>query len=286
MYEDSIPHCSTHFYQQHQFSTGHFANNTTSPSSPHHASSANGHRHPFPSSSQDDSDSHLQGSDRELERLHQHQLLTQLRLEVNSLRTQIQQLELLKQQLVLQKPMMQPAEYEQLMDQFLKTTASLLRVGNPSHFGGSQSSVGFGINGTRPRTRTVGSGDGDGGTTAAGGGAGAGAGGFGGNGPNEGGYLGMHMMQRLHAKLQSMTIQQHHQQHQEYAQKQRQLEQQQHQQHQLNGGQSDVVKGATRRPSMNGANPNRRDPVRMEQISLEAELRDLERRMKSIQLLG
>ncbi|KAK3816343.1 MAG: hypothetical protein J3Q66DRAFT_342261 [Benniella sp.] len=244
MYEDSIPHCASHYYQD-RFATSHFATNTNIDNT-----SGNDLQDPQHPSSQDN----LQ--DRELQRLHQHQLIIQFRLELNSLRTQIQQLELLKQQLMLQQQMMQPAEHAQLMDQFSKTTASLLRVGNPSHFGGEPSIPQWAINGDGVGTGIVGGGNGSHG------------------GRGEGGYPGMHLMERLHEKLRSMTLQQHHHQQQE---KQRQLQ---------NGGPSEVAKGASRRQSVSNAGSTRRDPVRIEQMSLEAELRDLERRMRSIQLLG
>ncbi|KAI7816586.1 hypothetical protein BC939DRAFT_468530 [Gamsiella multidivaricata] len=219
MYEDSIPHYPTHY---------------------HHSA----HSHDQPQRQQQEQD-----PDQELQRLHQHQLLIQLRLEVNSLRTQIQQLELLKQQLIHQRQFMQPAEYEQLMDQFSRTTASLLRVGHPSHFGDSATCQGRTIERGISGATSFGGSDG-----------------FGDSGG--GGYTGMHMMARLQDRLRSMTLQQQHQQHQEYTHKQL---------HQSSSTSSSA--------NQSGANSPKRDPVRMEQISLEAELRDLERRMRSIQLL-
>ncbi|KAG9068291.1 hypothetical protein KI688_010557 [Linnemannia hyalina] len=109
MYEDPIPHylafgnttataAANGYHDQHLHSSG--------PTSPY--------------------EQHL-NADQELQRLHQHQLLIQLRLEVNSLRTQIQQLELLKQQLVQQRDLMSPGEYDQMMDQFSRTSASFSR---------------------------------------------------------------------------------------------------------------------------------------------------------------
>ncbi|KAI8605708.1 hypothetical protein EDD21DRAFT_401035, partial [Dissophora ornata] len=183
MYEDPIPHFSSQYHQHHVNPSNH------------------------DQQQQQQHQQQNQNPDYELQRLHQHQLLIQLRLEVNSLRTQIQQLELLKQQLIHQRQMMQPAEYEQLMDQFSRTTASLLRVGHPSHFGeGSgcqQPTIERGI-----KNSSLGGGEGR-------------VGGSGGVG-DDGGYAGMHMMERLQEKLKSMTLQQHHQQQQEYAQRQQQ----------------------------------------------------------------
>ncbi|KAF9360479.1 hypothetical protein BGX26_009169 [Mortierella sp. AD094] len=199
-----------------------------------------------------------EGSDQELHRLHQHQTLIQLRLEVNALRTQIQQLELLKQQLIHQRQFMQPEEYDQLMDQFSRTTASLLRVANPCHFskGGCHE-------------RSI--------ERISGGGGGGGSGGGSGGGEA---YAGMHMMERLQEKLRSMTIQQHEQQQQQQQQQYTRRQQELQHQHQ----QSQDV-GASMDTEPSGAMSPRRDPVRMEQMSLEADLRDLEQRMRSIQLL-
>ncbi|KAG0006262.1 hypothetical protein BGZ79_005675 [Entomortierella chlamydospora] len=198
-----------------------------------------------------------EGSDQELHRLHQHQTLIQLRLEVNALRTQIQQLELLKQQLIHQKQFMQPEEYDQLMDQFSRTTASLLRVANPSHFSNGRCNE-------RSIERISSGGGGEGGGE--------------GNGGSRGGepYVGMQMMERLQEKLRNMTIQQHEHQQQQSARRQQEL---QHQRQQS----QDMDASMDTEPS--GAMSPRRDPVRMEQMSLEADLRDLEQRMRSIQLL-
>ncbi|KAF9177756.1 hypothetical protein BGZ49_005558, partial [Haplosporangium sp. Z 27] len=156
-----------------------------------------------------------ESSDQELQRLHQHQTLIQLRLEVNALRTQIQQLELLKQQLIHQKQFMQPAEYDQLMDQFSRTTASLLRVANPCHFS-------KGGNHHEQNIERISGGGGNGGGGGGGNGGGGGGGGNSGGGGTGGGeaYVGMHMMERLQEKLRSMTIQQHEQQ-QQHAERQR-----------------------------------------------------------------
>ncbi|KAG0323601.1 hypothetical protein BGZ99_002697 [Dissophora globulifera] len=230
MYDDPIPHESTQYHNPY-----------------------NSHGQQLPSTRQYGPDGQQQHfGDQELQRLHQHQLLIQLRLEINTLRTQIQQLELLKQQLIHQRSMMQPAEYEQLMDQFSRTTASLFRIGHPSHFGDTPSC----------QQLTLGSSNsGDCEIRADGGGGGSG-----------GGYAGMHMMEKLQQRLQSMTLQQQQQQQQEYAH--RQQRQQLHLQQQV-----DVIGGRSSEGSP------RRDPVRMEQLSLEAELRDLEKRMRSINLL-
>ncbi|KAG0266633.1 hypothetical protein BGZ95_003019, partial [Linnemannia exigua] len=105
MYEDPIPH---HYAASHYgcHDNHHIQNNNSGLTSPYEQ------QYPL-------------DPDQELQRLHQHQLLIQLRLEVNSLRTQIQQLELLKQQLVQQRDTMSPGEYDQMMDQFSRTSASL-----------------------------------------------------------------------------------------------------------------------------------------------------------------
>jgi len=178
--------------------------------------------------------------DQALSRLHQHQLMIQLRLEVNALKTQISQLELLKQQLVQQKSMMSAVEYAQMMDQFSRTSVSLLTVGQPtSHFGDQhQCPIG---------------------------------GGGGGSGGSLGGGIGMPMMERLQEKLRSMTIQQSKQQQQQY--------QQQQQINLLEFGSDPATAIAGPLAAV------RKDPVRMEQLSIEEELRDLERRMRSIQLI-
>ncbi|KAF9435294.1 hypothetical protein BGZ76_006549 [Entomortierella beljakovae] len=191
--------------------------------------------------------------DQELLRLHQHRTLIQLRLEINALRTQIQQLELLKQQLIHQRQFMQPGEYEQLMDQFSRTTKSLLRVASPGYFsnnicqeqcieriGGQDGGVRIGTSGGSGRET----------------------------------YVGMHVMERLQEKLRTMTIQQH-QQRQHYAQKQQEPKKQQNQ-YDIDSNMDD---------QQSGASSPRRAPIEMEKMSLEAELRDLEQRMRSIQLL-
>jgi len=217
MYEDPIPQYPSLNHHSHQYNNNH------------------GH------AVNDNHDTREQSSDpadQQLQRLHQHQLLIQLRLEVNSLRTQIQQLELLKQQLVLQRQMMQPAEYEQLMDQFSRTLASLLSVRQPSH----------GFNDSSPSGEEHAT-DGSGGTGER--------------------MCGMPMMEKLQERLRSLTIQQNYQ-HQQ--QQQFHHHYYQHSMEMDHGGES------------NHSN-SRRDPVRMEQTSLEADLRDLEKRMRSIQLL-
>lgn len=231
MYEDPVAQSfdsHEHFPYRH-----HHLNNNISPasssSSPtsalYHDKQNNNIQHP----SQDP-------EDQALSRLHQHQLLIQLRLEVNALKTQISQLELLKQQLVQQKSMMSEAEYAQMMDQFSRTSVSLLTVGQPTSHFGEQHQCPIG-----------------------------GGGGGGGGGGRLGGGIGMPMMERLQEKLRSMTIQQY---------------QQQQQQINLLEFGSD--------PATAIAGPSaavRKDPVRMEQLSIEEELRDLERRMRSIQLI-
>ncbi|KAF9186390.1 hypothetical protein BGZ51_002033 [Haplosporangium sp. Z 767] len=204
--------------------------------------------------------------DQELQRLHQHQLLIQLRLEVNSLRTQIQQLELLKQQLVLQRTMMHPSEYEQLMGQFTKTLASLLSVRQPNHFSGdgrTGTDSGNSIEDTSQYVEDIGGGGNKCGNNSS------------------GGYSGMPMMEKLQERLRNLTVQQSYQQQQQHYQ---QPQQQQGQQQLQNCMRGDVEMGqgsSIRDSSM----MMKRDPVRMEQTSLEAELRDLEKRMRSIQLL-
>ncbi|KAG0259002.1 hypothetical protein BG011_002865 [Mortierella polycephala] len=244
MYEDPIPQFSCQ-YIPHQH---------------HHLTNNNNDR--------DNNDSIITSNheDQELQRLHQHQLLIQLRLEVNSLRTQIQQLELLKQQLVLQRTMMHPSEYEQLMGQFSRTLASLLSVRQPNHFSGDgRTGVNSGnsIDDTSRGVENIG-----------------GGGNKCGNNPS-GGYSGMPMMEKLQERLRSLTIQQSYQQQQQHCQQ----PQQQHGQHpQQNGVRGDVEMGQGS-TIKNGGMMMRRDPVRMEQTNLEAELRDLEKRMRSIQLL-
>ncbi|GJJ76313.1 hypothetical protein EMPS_08672 [Entomortierella parvispora] len=174
--------------------------------------------------------------DQALSRLHQHQLLIQLRLEVNALKTQISQLELLKQQLVQQQSMMPEAEFAQMMDQFSRTSVSLLTVGQPTSHFGDQHSIG---------------------------------GGGGGGGGSLGGGIGMPMMERLQEKLRSMTIQQSKQQQLQYQQQQFNL----------------LELGSDPATATGPSATVRRDPVRMEQLSIEEDLRDLERRMRSIQLI-
>ncbi|ORZ12067.1 hypothetical protein BCR41DRAFT_423262 [Lobosporangium transversale] len=289
MYEDPISHFTNAQYQQHLTnynrsgvvsSPDGIISNALSGNGPSNhflGGNDNGSGNGFGNHSHNGTGDRIEQSepDQELSRLHQHQLLIQLRLEVNSLKTQIQQLELLKQQLIHQRQMMQPAEYEQLAEQFSRTTASLLRVGHPSHFGDG----GSGTNSGYQEFSTDGI-------------SAFGRGNEGGAGPGEN-YMGMHMMERLQEKLRGMMIQQH-QQH--YAQKRKQLQlQQQQQQQQLQQQQRSSPPSPTgtsheigmdvdsRRSGHN--TPTRRDPVRMEQISLEADLRDLERRMRSIQLL-
>jgi uncharacterized protein involved in copper resistance len=101
-----------------------------------------------------------------------------------------------------------------------------------------------------------------------------------------GGGGGMPMMDRLQEKLRNMTLQQ-----QEYAQREHDqlhymqyCQQQQHGQGQGQGHQSPISQqqGGAMSP---GGMMRSRDPVKAEQTKLEAELRDLEQRMRSIQLL-
>ncbi|KAF9092042.1 hypothetical protein BGX29_010639, partial [Mortierella sp. GBA35] len=224
--------------------------------------------------------------DQELQRLHQHQLLIQLRLEVNSLRTQIQQLELLKQQLVQQRDTMSPAEYDQMMDQFSRTSASLFSSAacrslhnGPGGIGGGggrrsgSSTPPFSLAGLDRIPDCMS---------------------FGGAGGVMGG--GIPMMDRLQERLRNMTLQQqeyaqreHEQQqyHHQLCQQQKHHQQQQQQQQQLQGQgmgghQSPLLSSSSQQGSMS---PRSRDPVKAEQTKLEAELRDLEQRMRSIQLL-
>lgn len=254
MYEDPIPHYLT------------FGNTATNGCHDHHLHNS-GPTSPY--------EQHLD-ADQELQRLHQHQLLIQLRLEVNSLRTQIQQLELLKQQLVQQRDLMSPGEYDQMMDQFSRTSASLFSNAacRSRHDGGVGG--GGGMGGRRSGSSTPP-------FSLAGldripdymsfGGGGVSVGGGGG---------GMAMMDRLQERLRNMTLQQ-----QEYAQREHdQLHHQQHcQQHQQHGQghQSSQLGGGAGGAMSPGARS--RDPVKAEQTKLEAELRDLEQRMRSIQLL-
>lgn len=254
MYEDPIPHYLT------------FGNTATNGCHDHHLHNS-GPTSPY--------EQHLD-ADQELQRLHQHQLLIQLRLEVNSLRTQIQQLELLKQQLVQQRDLMSPGEYDQMMDQFSRTSASLFSNAacRSRHDGGVGG--GGGMGGRRSGSSTPP-------FSLAGldripdymsfGGGGVSVGGGGG---------GMAMMDRLQERLRNMTLQQ-----QEYAQREHdQLHHQQHcQQHQQHGQghQSSQLGGGAGGTMSPGARS--RDPVKAEQTKLEAELRDLEQRMRSIQLL-
>ncbi|KAK5817054.1 hypothetical protein F5H01DRAFT_190468 [Linnemannia elongata] len=255
MYEDPIPHYLT------------FGNTATNGCHDHHLHNS-GPTSPY--------EQHLD-ADQELQRLHQHQLLIQLRLEVNSLRTQIQQLELLKQQLVQQRDLMSPGEYDQMMDQFSRTSASLFSNAacRSRHDGGVGG--GGGMGGRRSGSSTPP-------FSLAGldripdymnfGGGGVSVGGGGGGG--------MAMMDRLQERLRNMTLQQ-----QEYAQREHdQLHHQQHcQQHQQHGQghQSSQLGGGAGGAMSPGARS--RDPVKAEQTKLEAELRDLEQRMRSIQLL-
>ncbi|KAF9146054.1 hypothetical protein BGX30_004747 [Mortierella sp. GBA39] len=258
MYEDPIPHylafgntttTADGYHDQHLHSSG--------PTSPY--------------------EQHL-NADQELQRLHQHQLLIQLRLEVNSLRTQIQQLELLKQQLVQQRDLMSPGEYDQMMDQFSRTSASLFSnaASRSRHDGGvGGGGGGGGVGGRRSGSSTppfsLAGLDRIPDCTS-----------FGGGGVGGGGRVGggMVMMDRLQERLRNMTLQQ-----QEYAQREHdQLHHQQYcQQHQQHGqGHQSSRQGAGGAMSPGARS---RDPVKAEQTKLEAELRDLEQRMRSIQLL-
>ena len=94
---------------------------------------------------------------------------------------------------------------------------------------------------------------------------------------------GMPMMDRLQERLRNMTLQQ-----QEYAQ--REHDQLYHLQHcqQHHQGQSPSSCSSQEQHQQHGAmspTARSRDPVKAEQTKLEAELRDLEQRMRSIQLL-
>ncbi|KAK3836365.1 MAG: hypothetical protein JOS17DRAFT_734016 [Linnemannia elongata] len=253
MYEDPIPHYLTF---------GNTATTTASDYHDHHLHNS-GPTSPY--------EQHLD-ADQELQRLHQHQLLIQLRLEVNSLRTQIQQLELLKQQLVQQRDLMSPGEYDQMMDQFSRTSASLFSNAacRSRHDGGGG---GGGMGGRRSGSSTppfslAGLDRIPDCMSFGGGGVGGSRGG------------GMAMMDRLQERLRNMTLQQ-----QEYAQREHdQLHHQQYcqqlQQHGQGHQSSQQGAGGAMSPGARS-----RDPVRAEQTKLEAELRDLEQRMRSIQLL-
>lgn len=93
------------------------------------------------------------------------------------------------------------------------------------------------------------------------------------------------MMDRLQERLRDMTLQQ-----QEYAQREHDqlhhlqyCQQQQHGQGQ--GHQSPISQQQGGGAMSPGGMMRSRDPVKAEQTKLEAELRDLEQRMRSIQLL-
>ncbi|KAF9119729.1 hypothetical protein BGW39_011964 [Mortierella sp. 14UC] len=238
MYEDPTPHYAASHYGCHD------NNNLTN----------SGITSPY--------EQHPLDPDQELQRLHQHQLLIQLRLEVNSLRTQIQQLELLKQQLVQQRDTMSPGEYDQMMDQFSRTSASLFSnaacrsLRHDGVQGGRRSGSStppFSLAGLDRIPDCMS---------------------FGGAGGVMGG--GVPMMERLQERLRNMTLQQ-----QEYAQREHdQLHHQQYCQQQQQQGQH--LQQGMMSPS---SSTRSRDPVKAEQTKLEAELRDLEQRMRSIQLL-
>ncbi|KAK3844379.1 MAG: hypothetical protein J3R72DRAFT_419574 [Linnemannia gamsii] len=259
MYEDPIPH---HYAASHYgcHDTHHIQNNNNS-----------GITSPYEQLPLD--------PDQELQRLHQHQLLIQLRLEVNSLRTQIQQLELLKQQLVQQRDTMSPGEYDQMMDQFSRTSASLFS--NAACRSLRHDGVSGGGNGRRSGSSTPP-------FSLAGldripdymsfGGSAAGGGIMGGGG----GGGGAPMMDRLQERLRNMTLQQ-----QEYAQREHdQLHHQLYCQQQQQQQQGQQGQGHHQPGMMSPSSSSRsRDPVKAEQTKLEAELRDLEQRMRSIQLL-
>ncbi|KAF9934536.1 hypothetical protein FBU30_001677 [Linnemannia zychae] len=254
MYEDPIPH-----YTASQYSASCHDHHD------HNSKHNSGVTSPY--------EQHPLDPDQELQRLHQHQLLIQLRLEVNALRNQIQQLELLKQQLVQQRDTMSPAEYDQMMDQFSRTSASLfsnascrgslhhegIRPERPGLFGRRSGSI------TPPSSL---------------------AGldripdcmSFGGAGGVMGG--GMPMMDRLQERLRHMTLQQ-----QEYAQREHDHQlHHQHCQHQQNPNSQQQQQQQLQQGTV-GSTSRSRDPVKAEQTKLEAELRDLEQRMRSIQLL-